>query len=77
MADEASSTTRVAPSTTPVSSSSGSIDSYNGDDARHFLRQLNKVRDLYSEATCEAWRLVLRPPKQGCRPPRAKLPPPA
>jgi hypothetical protein len=38
-------------------SSSDSADSYNSDDAQRFLRERNETRDLYFEATCEAWRL--------------------
>jgi hypothetical protein len=41
----------------PASSSTGSANSYNGNDARRFLRQRNEARDLYSEATHEVGHL--------------------
>lgn len=43
-----------------ISSSFGSVNSYNGDDARRFLCQLNKTRSLYSEATRHAGHLESR-----------------
>jgi hypothetical protein len=54
MASEASSVVRGAPPAAPASSSTGSADSYDGDDARRFLRQRNEARDLYFDATREA-----------------------
>lgn len=57
MAGEASSTARGASAAAPTSSSTSSVDSYNADDARRFLRQRNEACKLYSEATREAGRL--------------------
>lgn len=51
MAGKASTATRVAPVAAAASSFTGSADSYNRDDARHFLCQLRETRDFYSEAT--------------------------
>ena len=50
---------RGAKSTAATSSSGGSGDSYNGDDARHYLRWCKGTRNLYSEATREIVRLQL------------------
>ena len=44
---------RGAKSAAAESSSGGSGDSYNGDDARRYLRWWKGTRDLYSEATRE------------------------
>jgi hypothetical protein len=57
MAGEASSAVRGASLAAPTISSSGSADSYDGSDARRFLRQRNEVCDFYSEATCKVGRL--------------------
>lgn len=57
MACEASSAACTIPPAVLASYSSVSVDSYNGDNTRHFLRQLNKTRDLYSEATYHAGHL--------------------
>jgi hypothetical protein len=43
----------------PMSSSTGSADSYNGDDVRHYLYYWNETHDLYSGATREIGRLEL------------------
>jgi hypothetical protein len=53
VAGEASVTAREAHSAARATPSSDSADSYNGDDARRFLRERNETRDLYSEATRE------------------------
>jgi hypothetical protein len=50
---------RGAESTATASSSSGSVDSYNGDDAWRYLRWWKGIRDLYSEATREIVHLQL------------------
>ena len=50
---------RGAKSAAAASSSGGSGDSYNGDDARRYLRWWKGTRDLYSEATREIVRLQL------------------
>lgn len=52
-AGEASSTDRDAHSGARANSSSDFADSYNGDDARCFLRERNDTCNLYSEATHE------------------------
>lgn len=39
---------QAAPTTPVASSSTGSVDSYDGDDAQRFLHQLIETRDLYS-----------------------------
>lgn len=48
-----------APPAAPASSSTGSANSYNGDDARHFLHQWNETCNLYSGTTREIGRLEL------------------
>lgn len=48
-----------AESATLAESSDDSSDSYNGDDARHYLHERNEAMDRYSEATRENWRLEL------------------
>lgn len=37
-----------------MSSSNGFVNSYNGDDAQRFLRELNETRNLYFEVTRDA-----------------------
>ena len=46
-------------SSTPTSSSDSS-DSYNGDDARRFLREWRAAQNCYSEATRENGQLEIR-----------------
>ena len=48
-----------AKSAAAASSSGGSGDSYNGDDARRYLRWWKGTRDLYSKATREIVHLKL------------------
>ena len=48
---------RDAKSAAAASSSGGSGGSYNGGDARHYLRWWKVTRNLYSEATREIVRL--------------------
>ena len=43
-----------AESVAPVGSSNDSSDSYNGDDACHYLRERNAAMDCYSEVTRES-----------------------
>ena len=50
---------RGAKSAAAESSSGGSGDSYNGDDARRYLRWWKGTRDLYSKATREIVHLQL------------------
>ena len=50
---------RGAKSAAAASSSSRSSDSYNGDDARCYLRWWKGTRDLYSKATREIVHLKL------------------
>ena len=50
---------RGAKSAAAASSSGRSSDSYNGDDARCYLRWWKGTHDLYSEATREIVRLQL------------------
>ena len=50
---------RGAKSAAAASSSGGSGDSYNGGDARHYLRWWKGTHDLYSKATREIVRLQL------------------
>jgi len=41
-------------------SSSNSFDSYNGDDARHYLHEWRMAQNRYSEATWENDQLEIR-----------------
>jgi len=50
---------RGAKSAAAASCSGGSGDSYNGDDARRYIRWWKGTRDLYSETTREIVRLKL------------------
>ena len=50
---------RGAKSAAAASSSGGSGDSYNGDDAWHYLRWCKGTRNLYSKATREIVHLQL------------------
>ena len=50
---------RGAKSAAAASCSGGSGDSYNGDDARRYIRWWKGTRDLYSETTREIVRLQL------------------
>ena len=50
---------RGAKSAAAASSSGGFGDSYNGDDARRYLRWWKGTHDLYSKATREIVRLQL------------------
>ena len=50
---------RGAKSAATSSFSGGSGDSYNGDDARRYLRWWKGTRDIYSETTREIVRLQL------------------
>ena len=50
----------VSDATSAPDSSSDSSDSYNGDEARHFLREWRAAQDRYSEATRENGQLEIR-----------------
>lgn len=61
MAREASSTVRGAPPAAPASSSTGSADSYDWEDARCFLYQQNEASDCLEaiEGETSAARVML------------------